>query len=78
MGIPKRVNGRVDQSDEEQGQRRRDGQQDALLARVGVGDGHGEEDGEGEDGDEGGEEESEADFGEGLGLVAARLAVVGA
>ena len=74
----KRVNGRVNQSDEEQGQRRRDREQDPLLARFGVGAGQGEEDREGEDGDEGGDEEGEADFGQGLRFVAAGVAVVGA
>ena len=76
MGIPKRVDGRVDESDEEERQRRRDGEQDPLLARFGVGGGHGEDDCEGEDGDEGSDEEREADFAQALGFVSARGAVV--
>ena len=76
VGVPKGVDGRVDETDEEERQGRRDGEQDPLLARVGVGDGHGEEDGEGQDGDEGGDEEREADFAQGLGFVTARGAVV--
>ena len=74
--VAKRVDGRVNQSDEQQRQRGRDGEQDPLLARFGVGAGRGEEGRECEDGDEGGDEEGEADFGQGLGFVAAGGAVV--
>ena len=74
--IPKRVDGSVDEPHEEERQARRDGEEDPLLARLGVGGGHGEEDRKGEDGGEGGDEEGEADFTRGLRFVDARGAVV--
>ena len=75
MVVAKRVRGRVNEPHEEQRQRGRDGEEDPFLARLGVGDGQGEEKCEGEDGDEGGDEEGEADLGQRLRFVAARGAV---
>ena len=76
MDISKGVDGRVDQSDDEQRQGRRDGKQDPFLARFGMGDGHGEDDCEGQDRDEGSDEESEADFRQGLRFVTTGLTVI--
>ena len=76
--LAKHVNRGIDQSHEEEGQRRRDGQEDPFLARFGVGDGQGENGCESEDGDERSDEESHADFCKRLREVPSRALVKGA